>query len=161
MPRLFVIIEAMRKLFTLTVLVFGLVGCKFEEPVQFLMIDDVKIVSIKDGIANLEAKAVFNNPNEIKGKLKSVNIKVDLDEKSLATITQSESLTIEPKAEFTIPINIQFAMEDVQEGLLSNLMNILTGNKIRLHFVGDIKVSTFIFTQTVKVDYYEEVKLQL
>lgn len=151
----------MRKTILLLITVIGLSGCKFEEPVAFRMIDDVKIISIKDGIANLSARAVFNNPNEIKGKLKSVNIKVDLDEKTLATITQSESLTIKPQSEFSIPIKIQFAMEDVQQGLLNNLMNILSGNNIKLHFVGDIKVSTFIITQTVDVDYYEEVKLQL
>ena len=136
-------------------------SCKFEEPVEFRMIDKVEIVSIKDGIATLSAEAVFSNPNEIKGKLKNVDIKVDLDGKNLATITQSKTLVVEPNAEFRIPINIEFAMEEVQQGLLSNLMNILKGNFIKLHFVGDIKVSTFIFSQTVEVDYYEEVKLQL
>lgn len=151
----------MRRLFFVVLVSILLTGCKFEEPVTFKQIDKVEIESIRDGMVNLSAVAIFQNPNEIKGKLKDVNILVDLDGKTLATITQSEALKIEANAEFRIPINIQFAMEDVQQGLLKNLMNILSGNYMKLHFVGDIKVSTFGFTQKVEVDYYEEVKLQL
>lgn len=146
-------------IFLVTTLTFS--ACKFEEPVAFKLIDDVKIESIRNGIVTLSAKAVFNNPNEIKGKLKDVDIQVNLDGKTLAQITQVETLAIAPNAEFSIPINIQFKMADAQQGLLNNLMNILTGNYIKLHFIGDIKVSTFIVSQKVKVDYYEEVKLQL
>lgn len=148
----------------LSILIFSIIlfsGCKFEEPVTFKKIDEVKVLGIKDGMVNLSAIAVFYNPNEIEGKLKDVNIDVGLDDKVLATITQSEQLKIGKNAEFQIPINIKFAMEDAQEGILNNLLNILAGNKIKLHFLGEIKVSTFIITQTVEVDYYEEVKLQL
>jgi ribulose 1,5-bisphosphate carboxylase large subunit-like protein len=151
----------MKRVLFLFAIVLFTQGCKFEEPIAFKMIDEVKIIDIKDGIVNLSAEAVFTNPNELKGKLKDVNILVDLDGKTLATITQAEPLTVKPKADFRIPINIQFAMEDVQKGLLSNLMSILSGNFIKLHFVGDIKIGTFIFSQIVEVDYYEEVKLQL
>ena len=136
-------------------------ACKFEEPVVFRIIDDVQIESIRDGMANLSARAVFYNPNNARGKLKKVDIVVELEGKTLAHIHQDEHQPIGSNAEFSIPIKIRFAMADAQQGLLSNLMNILTGNKIELHFIGDIKVSTFGFSQTVKVDYYEEVKLQL
>lgn len=125
------------------------------------MIDQVEIVDIRDGMVNLRAEAVFTNPNDVRGKLKEVDIKVALDGRNLAEITQAEALVVKPKAEFRIPINIRFAMEDVQQGLLSNLVNILSGNKIKLHFVGNIRVGTFIFTQVVPVDYYEEVRLRL
>ena len=151
----------MRKLLPSLLLVLLFVSCKFEEPVEFKIIDNVKVVSIKDGMVNLSADAIFFNPNEIKGKLKGVDIRVDLDDKTLATISQNIPLQISPKSQFTIPVNIQFAVEDIQDGFLNNLMSILAGNKIKLHFVGDIKVSTFIISQSVKVDYYEEVKLQL
>jgi hypothetical protein len=151
----------MRKLILVLFTIITLSACKFEEPVSFKLIDEVAIESISDGMVNLTAKAIFNNPNKVKGKLKDVNIEVNLDGKTLAIITQAEPLKINSNSEFKIPIHIQFAMEDVQQGLLNNLMNILSGNYIKLHFVGDIKVSTFIFSQKVEVDYYEEVKLKL
>ena len=151
----------MNKIGVIVIFLSLLSGCKFDEPVVFNQIDEVKIDSIKDGIVNLSAKAIFTNPNEIEGKLNEVNIVVSLDDKVLATISQTEQLKIEKKSSFEIPIQIQFALEDVQDGLLKNLMNILSGNKIKLHFDGEIKVGTFIFIQTVEVDYYEEVKLQL
>ena len=151
----------MRNTLILFFVVLLLPGCRFSEPVQFRMIDNVEIVSIKDGFVHLTAEAVFSNPNKVKGKLKDVDIAIELEGRSLATITQAKALQVKPNAEFRMPINIQFAMEDIQQGLLSNLMNILTGNKLKLHFVGRIKVGTFIFSQAVPVDYYEEVKLQL
>jgi len=136
-----------------------LTGCKFDEPVVFRAIDNVKVKSITDGMVHLGADAEFYNPNEISGKIKSVNIVVALENTKLATVTQSEAHTIEKNAPFIIPIDVQFAMEDVQKGFLSNLLNLVNGNKIKLHFTGEIKVSTWGFTQTVPVDYYEEVKL--
>ena len=151
----------MRNIILLLVPVLWLSGCQFNKPVEFRIIDNVKVLSIEDGMVNLEAQAIFYNPNDMKGKLKGVNIMVRLDDKNLATITHSKALKIGPETEFSIPITIQFAVEDVQDGLIKNIMNILTDNKIKLHFVGDIKVSTMMVSQKVKVDYYEEVKLQL
>jgi LEA14-like dessication related protein len=136
-----------------------LTGCKFDEPVVFRTIDNVKVKKIIDGMVHLSADAEFYNPNEISGKLKSVNIVVALENTKLATVSQSKTLTIDKEAGFIVPIDVQFAMEDVQKGFLSNLLNLVNGNKIKLHFKGEIKVSTWGFTQTVPVDYYEEVKL--
>lgn len=134
-------------------------SCKFEEPITFRKIDNVKVKSINDGMVDLIAEAEFYNPNEISGKLKSVKINVALENTHLATVSQSKALTINKEESFLVPIDVQFAMEDVQKGFLSNLMNLVNGNKIKLHFTGEIKVSTWGFTQTVPVDYYEEVKL--
>lgn len=149
----------MRYLLITAGLLLVLSGCKFEEPVTFRKIDNVKVNSINEGMVNLEAEAEFYNPNDMSGKLKSVNIVVALENTQLATVSQSETLTINEKESFVVPINVQFAMEDVQKGFLSNLLNLVNGNKIKLHFKGEIKVSTWGFTQTVPVDYYEEVKL--
>ena len=154
-------ISMMRKLNFLILGIFLLTACKFEEPVVFRMIDEVKIDSIQDGMVNLSARAVFFNPNEMQGKLKDIDLQVLMDDKTLATIRQAEVMKIAGKAEFSIPIRIRFAMEDVQQGLLNNLMNILQGNTLKLHFVGHIKVSSFLLTQKVEVDYYEKIRLQL
>jgi hypothetical protein len=91
--------------------------------------------------------------------LKSIDLEVLLKDKSLAKITQAKSFKIEKNAKFTIPINVSFAMEDLQSGFLDNLLTIVSGKKLKIHFKGEIKVSTWGFTQTVPVSYYEEVRL--
>ena len=134
-------------------------SCTFEENIKFEQIKNVKLVGVKDGMVNLTADADFYNPNDISGKLKSVDLEVLLKDKSLARITQTNHFKIGKNADFSIPINVSFAMEDLQEDFLDNLLAIVTGNKLTLHFKGEIKVSTWGFTQTVPVSYYEEVRL--
>ena len=140
-------------------LLIALSSCTFEENVKFEQIKNVKLAGVKDGMVNLTADANFFNPNDISGKLKSVDLEVLLKDKSLAHISQTEHFKIGKNADFSIPINVRFAMEDLQEGFLDNLLAIVIGNKITLHFKGEIKVSTWGFTQTVPVNYYEEVRL--
>jgi LEA14-like dessication related protein len=134
-------------------------SCTFEENVKFEQIKNVKLVGVKDGMVNLTAEADFYNPNNISGKLKSVDLEVLLKDNSLARITQNNHFKIEKNADFSIPINVSFEMEKLQNGFLNNLLAIVSGNKLTLHFKGEIKVSTWGFTQTVPVSYYEEVRL--
>ncbi len=134
-------------------------SCTFEENVEFEQIRNVKLAGVKDGRINLTAEAHFYNPNNVSGKIKSINLEVLLKDKSLARITQTEHFKIDKTAKFSIPINVSFAIEDLQSGFLNNLLAIVSGNKLMLHFKGEIKVSTWGFTQTVPVSYYEEVRL--
>ena len=134
-------------------------ACTFEENVKFEQIRNVKLAGVKDGMVNLTAEADFYNPNNVSGKLKSIDIEVLLKEKSLARITQTKHFKIEKNANFSIPINVSFAMKDLQNGFLDNLLTIVSGKKLMIHFKGEIKVSTWGFTQTVPVSYYEEVRL--
>ena len=148
------------KIFKSYFLIFILLSsCTFKENVKFEQIRNVKLVGVKDGMVNLTAEADFYNPNDISGKLKSIDIEVLLKDKSLARITQTNHFKIEKNAKFSIPINVSFAMADLQKNFLDNLLAIVSGNKLTLHFKGEIKVSTWGFTQTVPVSYYEEVRL--
>lgn len=134
-------------------------SCTFEENVKFEQIKNVKLAGIKDGMVKLTAEADFYNPNNVSGKLKAVDLEVLLKDKSLARITQTNHFRIDKNADFSIPINVTFPMENIQNGFLDNLLTIVSGNKLTIHFKGEIKVSTWGFTQTVPVSYYEEVRL--
>jgi LEA14-like dessication related protein len=147
------------KIILSTVLIIALFSsCTFEEDVKFEQIKNVKLAGVSDGRVNLTAEADFYNPNGVSGKLKSIDLEVLLKDKSLARITQTEHFKIAENAQFSIPINVSFAMADIQNGFLENLLVIVSGNKLKLQFKGEIKVSTWGFTQTVPVNYFEEVK---
>jgi len=134
-------------------------ACGFEEDVKFEKIKNLKINSMKDGLVNLSAEADFYNPNNISGKLKSVNVEVLLKEKSLARITQNDKFPIEKNAAFSIPFKVDLKIADIQQGFLDNILAFISDKKVKLHFKGNIKVSTWGITQTVPVSFYEEVKL--
>ena len=137
----------------------GSMSCSFNDPIVFRGVKSVKVLGIKDGMVELEAVAKFNNPNEMSGKLKKVDIAVMLEQDTLALLTQRENLRIEKNADFEVPIRAQLSLADLQGGVLSNLLSIIGGRKFSLRFVGDIKVSTWGVSRHVPVDFESEVKL--
>ena len=119
----------------------------------------MNVLGIKDGFVNIEAIATFNNPNEISGKLKKVDIAVLLKRDTLAMLTQRENLRIVKLSDFDVPIRAQLSMEELQSGVLSNIFSILGSKKLSLRFIGEIKVSSWGVTRKVPVDFESEVKL--
>jgi len=129
------------------------VGCSFKDPITFTKIEGVKLAGINSTYLNLKAEAVFNNPNTVRGKLKRVELVVMIKQDTVALLSQIESLKIQKESEFRVPLNIKLAMKDLQKGLLSNALSLLTKKKADLRFAGTIKVSTAGFTRNVPVDY--------
>jgi hypothetical protein len=141
------------------ILLSGLPGCSFEEPVVFKGVDRVNVVGMKDGFVNIEAIAIFNNPNDISGRLKKVDVAILLRKDTLATITQRENLRIEKLSDFAVPIKARLSIKEIQSGVLNNIFAILGNRKLSLRFVGSIKVSSWGVTRTVPVDFESEVNL--
>ena len=141
------------------ILVVVFSSCGFDEPLKFEKIKNVRLTSLKDGMLKLTAEATFINPNDVSGKLKGIDLELMMNDNRLAHITQNEKLKIGKNTTFSVPFTASFAMDDLQNGFLDNLINVLSGKKVKLHFKGEIKVSTWGFTQTVPVDFVEEVKL--
>lgn len=137
-----------------------LAGCTFDKPVVFKSIQNTKVENIDQGVATVSAELEFYNPNEVSGRFKKGEIVVFIGEDQVANISRSQSMNIAAQSSFSIPVEVKFSIEDVQKGLLSNLLALVTSNSITLHFKGDIVVGKFIFTQKVPVDYEQEVKLR-
>ena len=135
------------------------IGCSFDEPIVFRGVKGVKVLGIRDGNVELEAIAKFSNPNEVSGKLKKVDIAVVMEEDTLARLTQKENLRIDKNSSFEVPIRVQLSLNDLQGGVLGNILSIIGGKKINLRFVGSIKVSSWGVTRKVPVDFESEVKL--
>lgn len=149
----------MKSYIQLIIMLVLITSCTFDEPITFKKIRNVKLTSVKNGRLQLTADAEFYNPNSISGKLKLVDVKIALAGKTLAQVDLKEKLKIAKNASFMVPLNAEFKMEDIQQGFLDNLVSILGGKKIKLHFQGEIKVSHWGISQSVPVDYFQEVKL--
>jgi len=134
-------------------------SCTFEENVKFEKIKNVQLARVEDGMMILSAEAWFYNPNDLAGKLKSIDIGLMLNNKTIAKISHHDNIKIGKQASFSVPFRASFATEAIRESFVSSIFTLLTGNKLQLHFVGEIQVGTWGFTQTVPVDYYAEVKL--
>ncbi|MEN8247920.1 MAG: hypothetical protein ABFS32_03240 [Bacteroidota bacterium] len=148
------------KLFLHTLIIlFLFTSCAFDKPIEFKKIRKVKLTSIKDGMVELQGEAEFYNPNSMAGKIRKIEIDILMGDKILGHISLKEKLKVEKNAPFYIPLKAKLRMEDIQQGFLDNLLVIVGAKKLELHFKGKIKVSRWGISETVPVDYYQEVRL--
>lgn len=134
-------------------------GCADYEQITFLHLKDAKVNGIKNGEILISTKAVFNNPNDFKGKVKSANIYVLYKGDTLAHVKNVEKLKVAPNSTFEMPLSLTVSMDKLQKGLLSNLASLLRKRSVELEFKGNIKVGSFGLTQNIPVNYKETINL--
>lgn len=148
----------MKKNLVLFILLLTVIGCKNYEDIQFLRLKEAKVNGVQDGNLHISTKAVFNNPNDFKGKLKSASIYVLFKGDTLAHVTHVDKVQVEATSNFEVPLTLEVSMSKLQKGLLSNLASLLRKKSVELEFRGNIKVASFGFSQTIPVDYKEEIE---
>lgn len=138
-------------------LVVALSSCKPEEEIVLRQIKDVVVDAT--GGPKLKAQAVFYNPNSMRMKLRRINVDVFVDGKKAAQIDQSLKTVIPARGEFTVPLEVSLAMEDM--GLLDTLLGMLGGRKLNIHYKGALKLNYHGMPLRVPVDYKDEVRIRL
>ena len=132
------------------------------EPPEFRDFKNVKVVPAGNGNYKLKADAVFNNPNKKRFKLKSIDLKVSLDDKPIGTIKRNYTLKIPAQKEFTVPMQMEVDPEVLKGGsFLENIMNILGGNSLKVRYTGEVKVSYMGYNKKVPIDEIEEIDIKL
>jgi len=134
-------------------IIFITSGCATYAPITFLHLKEVKVNGIKNGKLLVSANAIFNNPNEFKGKLKNADIYVVYNGDTLANIRHIEKLTVGPNTDFEVPLYLEVSIYKLQKGLLSNLASLIRKRSVDLEFKGDIKVGSFGLTQKIPIKY--------
>lgn len=144
-----------------SVLVFSLIlliGCsRPEEAPEFRGVRNIKVRKVEGTTAYLNADAHFFNPNDVKMKLKRVDIGVHLDGKPIGLVSETYKTKIPANAEFKVPLDATFDLKDT--GVLKNLLSMLGGKSRKVRYVGYIRVAVHGVTVRVPVDYESEVKL--
>ena len=88
-----------------------LIGCGPKEKIELRKIKDVVVDGTTEPM--LKAQAIFYNPNNMKMKLKRINVDVYVNEKKVAHINQELKTLIPAKSEFTIPLEVKLAMKEM------------------------------------------------
>jgi LEA14-like dessication related protein len=130
-------------------------SCKLED----IDIDEPDNFNLKKYSSN-QVEASFDvtvdNPSGMNFKLKRTNIAVFTGDKKLGTIFLSDKIKVKRKSEntYTVPVRI-----DLIDGAMRTIMLEGATGKIPLHFLGSVKVGTFIFSKKIKVDETKEIKV--
>ena len=102
--------------------------------------EDVVLRQIKDVVVDasseptLRANAIFFNPNDMRGKLKKINVEIFVNEKKAAKVEQDLKTTIPARGEFTVPLEVKLAIKEL--GFMDTLLGMIGGKKFDVHYKG-------------------------
>ncbi len=133
-------------------------ACVPKEEVVLRSIKNEKLETAEDGNQILKADAIFYNPNNVRMKLKEINIEVFVNGKKAAHSDQKFNSLIKAKSEFTVPLEIKLALKEL--GLLDTILSFLGGKKYEIQFKGHLRIKVHGFTFKVPVDHKEDFKMR-
>ena len=141
----------------IVVFFFALVACKSHEDVEFRGIQIRGVTGSEGSIVTVKADAILFNPNEVKGKVRSIDVAVLYKGVEVAEVNQLSKTKVPGNAEFSVPLVLKVDMDKLNTDFLSQLTNILSKKGIDLQFVGNVKVSIHGFGYKVPVDHSESI----
>lgn len=138
-------------------LMLTLFGCKGpDEKIVLKKIKDVVVDASTEPV--LRANAVFFNPNDMRGKLKRINVEIFVDGKKAAFVNQKLKTHIPANGEFIVPIEVKLNIKEL--GFMDTLLGVLGGKKFEVRYEGSLKLSYRGFPINVPVHYKDEVRVK-
>ena len=151
----------MKRLIILSTICITFLSCSVNEKPEFVKVKNIKVIESTSTYVTLSADALFMNPNDIGGELKSDGIKVFVNDNEIATVS-TESFKVPAKKEFTIPLKANVPTDSILINKnLSRLINSLFSKKIKVQYKGSIKYKIFGFSYIYDIDITEQVKIKL
>jgi LEA14-like dessication related protein len=152
----------MRKLILLLTVTMSILSCTIKEKPIFKGVEDIKVVDSNSRLITLTATALFENPNDLGGSLKSDAISIYLNDIKFAKLS-SESFDVPARKEFMIPLNVDISTDSILKirgtDAIGSLLNSLINKQIKVQYKGDLMYKTFGFSYTYPIDETEMVKL--
>jgi LEA14-like dessication related protein len=127
-----------------------------KEKIQLKNIRDVVVDASSD--PTLKASAVFFNPNNVKGKLKKIDVEIFVNGKKAANVKQDFNNVIPANSEFTIPLTVNLNIKEL--GLMDTLLGMVGGKKFEVRYEGFIRLNYRGIPVKVPVKYTDNVKLR-
>lgn len=138
-------------------LLFLASGCrKPEEDIVLRHVRDVVVDATSGPV--LKANAIFYNPNNMRGRLKKIDVEIFVNGKKAASVEQALKTSIPAASEFTVPLEVKLAIKEL--GLMDTIFGMIGGKTFEVHYKGSLKLSYHGFPINVPVDYKDDVKLR-
>ncbi|MFC0604541.1 LEA type 2 family protein [Winogradskyella pulchriflava] len=152
----------MLKRYLLFLLFFTLVfNCTVTEKPEFIGLENIKVVNSNIQTITLKADALFMNPNDVGGSLKTDDLKVYINDTEVATVV-SDEFNVPSKKNFTIPLIVAVATDSIMDNKsLGGLLGSLISQRLKVQYKGDIKYKVLGYSSTYSVDETQELKIKL
>lgn len=155
----------MKSLFTfLLVAISTLSSCTLREKPTFVSIEKINLDKVSSEEITFKASAIFKNPNSIGGEISSETIKIFVDSISVGQLYPS-NFNVPAKNEFSIPLEGRLSTKKIMgrnnNDLLSNLINIVTSQKVAITFKGDLIFKKGLFKHTYHLNETNDIRIKL
>ncbi|WP_445738629.1 LEA type 2 family protein [Mariniflexile sp.] len=150
----------MKRVIILSTILFAFLNCSVIEKPEFVGVENIKVLESTSAYITFTADALFINPNIIRGKLQTDDIKVYINDREMAKVSV-ESFNVPAKKEFSIPLKAQVPTDSVfNDNNLSGLIGTFLTKKLKVQYKGDINYKILGFSHIYAVDETEEVKIK-
>ena len=150
----------MKKLIILSTLYIAIFNCSVNKKPEFLRVENIKVLESSSDYVTLTADALFNNPNDISGELKTDGIKVFVNDNEMASVS-TESFKVPAKKEFSIPLKANIPTDSLfSNKSLGGLIGSLFSKNLKVQYKGEIKYKVLGFSHTYEVDKTDNVKIK-
>ncbi|OEJ98767.1 hypothetical protein A8C32_06105 [Flavivirga aquatica] len=151
----------MKRLIILSTIYITLFSCSINKKPEFINIENIKVLESTSKHITFTANALFINPNDVGGELKTDEIKVYVNNNEMATIS-TENFKVPTKKEFFIPLKANIPIDSIfSDNSLSALLGSIFNKKLKVQYKGDIKYKILGFTHTYSIDKTENIKIKL
>ena len=134
-----------------------IVGCKTHEDVEFIGLKNTQVSGTEGTMIIVNADAVLFNPNEVKGKLRSIDVVVFHEDKEVARVNHVSKTKVLGNSEFIVPLVLKVDMNKLNSDFLSKITSIFSKKGIDLQFVGNVRVSIHGIGYKVPVNHTERI----
>lgn len=143
-----------------TLAVIG-VGCQPLIGPEFKDIAGLKVNMAGFTSVNVKGDALFYNPNKRTIHIQHVDMDVAVDGEKVTNISQAFDIKAKGMSDFTVPIDLNLSLKDLQINSISSALSILGGEERKVHFKGKIKVKAYGIGFNVPIDHVESLKVRL
>ena len=151
----------MKRLIILSTIWMSFFSCSVKEKPEFLSVENIKVIESTSKYVTITADALFMNPNDIGGNLKTDEIKVFINDNQLTSVS-TENFKVPAKKEFSIPLKANIPTDSIFSNKnLGGLIGSLFSKKIKVQYKGDITYKVFGFSYTYNIDKTERIKIKL
>ncbi|WP_146052782.1 hypothetical protein [Aquimarina sp. I32.4] len=153
----------MRKFLLLLTIITCTTNCSISKKPEFKYIDNIMVKNISLRNITLKADAVFNNPNNLQGKLSIDSIQIFVDHINVGKVSAQE-FDVPTKNEFTIPLEGTFSLSKIYKNskktILGNILNVIQADSLNIEYKGAIRYHLGHFSYSYPVNKEQKVRLK-
>jgi len=156
------IYQSMKKLLLLSTIFSIIISCSTPKKPVFKYVSNIEVKNVSMRNVTIKADAVFNNPNNLNGKLSIDDIHIFVDNIDVGTIS-SQEFNIPSKKEFTIPLEGKFSLSKIykenKNTILNSLLKMAQTDSLLIKYRGNIRYHLGNFSYPYKINKEQKVSL--